>query len=203
MAKTVVQEFTKGLWDEIPPFRLVLGLCPVLAVTKTVANGVGMGIAATFVLLCSNVLVSMLRSIIPSKVRVPCFIIIIATFVVVVELVMQAYTYPLFLQLGIFIPLIVVNCIILGRAEAFASKNGVAASAADGLGIGLGFTISLAVVGAIREILGSGTFSIPFTGQVFDLFGPSFQPFTFMVEAPGAFVCLGLLLGLMDLVGKK
>ena len=203
MAKTIVQEFTKGLWDEVPPFRLVLGLCPVLAVTKTVANGVGMGVAVIFVLLCSNVLISMLRSIIPSKVRVPCFIIVIATFVVVVELVMQAYTYPLFLQLGIFIPLIVVNCILLGRAEAFASKNGVVASAADGLGIGLGFTISLAVVGAIREVLGSGTFSIPFTGQVFDLFGPSFQPFTFMVEAPGAFVCLGLLLGLMDLVGKK
>jgi electron transport complex protein RnfE len=203
MARTIVQEFTKGFWDEIPPFRLVLGLCPVLAVTKTVANGVGMGVAATFVLLCSNILVSMLRSVIPSKVRVPCFIIIIATFVVVVELVMQAYTYPLFLQLGIFIPLIVVNCILLGRAEAFASKNGVAASAADGLGIGMGFTISLAVVGAIREILGAGTISVPFSEQVINVFGPSFQPFTFMVEAPGAFVCLGLLLGLMDLVGKK
>jgi electron transport complex protein RnfE len=203
MARTIVQEFTKGFWDEIPPFRLVLGLCPVLAVTKTVANGVGMGVAVTFVLLCSNILVSMLRSVIPSKVRVPCFIIIIATFVVVVELVMQAYTYPLFLQLGIFIPLIVVNCILLGRAEAFASKNGVAASAADGLGIGMGFTISLAVVGAIREILGAGTISVPFSEQVINVFGPSFQPFTFMVEAPGAFVCLGLLLGLMDLVGKK
>jgi electron transport complex protein RnfE len=203
MARTIVQEFTKGFWDEIPPFRLVLGLCPVLAVTKTVANGVGMGVAATFVLLCSNILVSMLRSVIPSKVRVPCFIIIIATFVVVVELVMQAFTYPLFLQLGIFIPLIVVNCILLGRAEAFASKNGVAASAADGLGIGMGFTISLAVVGAIREILGAGTISVPFSEQVINVFGPSFQPFTFMVEAPGAFVCLGLLLGLMDLVGKK
>ena len=177
-------------------------MCPVLAVTKTVANGVGMGVAATFVLFCSNILVSMLRSIIPSKVRVPCFIIIIATFVVVVELVMQAVAYPLFLQLGIFIPLIVVNCILLGRAEAFASKNGVAASAADGLGIGLGFTISLAVVGAIREVLGSGTFSIPFSDQVINVFGPSFQPFTFMVEAPGAFVCLGLLLGLMDLIGE-
>jgi electron transport complex protein RnfE len=203
MAKTIVQEFTKGLWDELPPFRLVLGLCPVLAVTKTVANGVGMGVAATFVLLCSNILVSALRSIIPSKVRVPCFIIIIATFVVVVELLMQAYTYDLFLKLGIFIPLIVVNCILLGRAEAFASKNGVAFAAADGLGIGLGFTISLAVVGAIREILGAGTISVPFSELVINVFGPSFQPFTFMVEAPGAFVCLGLLLGLMDLVGKK
>ena len=200
---SLAQEFTKGLWKDIPPFRLVLGLCPVLAVTKAFETGFGMGLALTFVLVCSNVLVSLGRKMIPAKVRVPCFIIIIATFVVVVELVMQAYTYPLFLQLGIFIPLIVVNCIILGRAEAFASKNGVVAAAADGLGIGLGFTISLAVVGAIREIFGSGTFSIPFTGQVFDVFGPSFQPFTFMVEAPGAFVCLGLLLGLMDLLGKE
>ena len=125
MAQTIVQEFTKGLWDEIPPFRLVLGLCPVLAVTKTVENGIGMGVATTFVLVCSNVLVSMLRKVIPAKVRIACFIIIIATFVTVVELVMQAFAYPLFLKLGIFIPLIVVNCIVLGRAEAFASKNGV------------------------------------------------------------------------------
>lgn len=203
MAKTIVQEFTKGLWEEIPPFRLVLGLCPILAVTTSVANGFGMGVAATFVLLCSNVLVSVLRSIIPVKVRVPCFIIIIATFVVVVELVMQAVAYPLFLQLGIFIPLIVVNCVILGRAEAFAFKNRVTYAAADGLGIGLGFTLSLTAVGAIREILGNGTVSIPFTDQVIPLFGPAFQPFTFMVEAPGAFVCLGLMLGLMDLVGNK
>lgn len=203
MAKTIVQEFTKGLWEEIPPFRLVLGLCPTLAVTKSVANGVGMGIAATFVLVCSNILVSALRNIIPSKVRVPCFIIIIATFVVVVELVMQAFTYPLFLQLGIFIPLIVVNCIILGRAEAFASKNGVAASTADGLGIGVGFTLALAALAAIREAFGAGTLSVPFSDTVVQLFGPSFKPFTFMVEAPGAFVCLGLMLGVMNLVGKK
>lgn len=203
MANTIVQEFTKGLWDEIPPFRLVLGLCPVLAVTKSVANGIGMGVAATFVLLCSNVLVSALRSIIPSKVRVPCFIIIIATFVVIVELVMQAVAYPLFLQLGIFIPLIVVNCIILGRAEAFAQKNGIAASAADGLGIGLGFTLSLGALSAIREAFGAGTISIPFSETVLNLFGPSFEPFTFMVEAPGAFVCLGLMLAVMNLIGKK
>jgi len=202
MAKTIVQEFTKGLWDEIPPFRLVLGLCPVLAVTKTLGNGVGMGVAATFVLLCSNILVSALRSVIPGKVRVPCFIIIIATFVVVVELVMQAVAYPLFLQLGIFIPLIVVNCIILGRAEAFAFKNGVVASAADGLGMGVGFTISLAALGALREILGSGTLSIPFSDSVIQMFGPDFQPFSFMIEAPGAFVCLGLMLGVMNLAGK-
>lgn len=202
MAKTIVQEFTKGLWEEIPPFRLVLGLCPVLAVTKTVANGVGMGVAATFVLVCSNVLVSMLRNIIPSQVRVPCFIIIIATFVVVVELVMQAVAYPLFLQLGIFIPLIVVNCIILGRAEAFASKNPPVASIADGLGIGVGFTIALGALAGIREAFGAGTISIPFSDSVIQLFGPSFQPFTFMVEAPGAFVCLGLVLAIMNLIGK-
>jgi electron transport complex protein RnfE len=202
MAKTIVQEFTKGLWEEIPPFRLVLGLCPTLAVTKTVANGVGMGVAATFVLVFSNILVSMLRKVIPGQVRVPCFIIIIATFVVIVELVMQAFTYPLFLQLGIFIPLIVVNCIILGRAEAFASKNGVVASTADGLGIGVGFTIALTVLASLREVFGAGTFSIPFSDSVIQVFGPAFQPFTFMVEAPGAFVCLGLVLALMNLAGK-
>ena len=202
MAKTIVQEFTKGLWEEIPPFRLVLGLCPVLAVTKSVANGVGMGVAATFVLVCSNVLVSMLRNIIPSQVRVPCFIIIIATFVVVVELVMQAVAYPLFLQLGIFIPLIVVNCVILGRAEAFASKNPPVASIADGFGIGVGFTIALGALAGIREAFGAGTISVPFSDTVIQLFGPSFEPFTFMVEAPGAFVCLGLMLAVMNMVGK-
>ena len=197
MAKTITQEFVKGLWDEIPPFRLVLGLCPTLAVTKSVENGLGMGVAVVFVLVCSNMLVSLLRNIIPSKVRIACFIIIIATFVIVVELVMQAYAYPLFLTLGIFIPLIVVNCIVLGRAEAFAYKNGVVRSIVDGFGIGVGFTISLVSIGALREVFGSGTFfGIP-------VFGPSFQPFTFMVEAPGAFVCLGLMLCMMNLAGNK
>jgi electron transport complex protein RnfE len=194
---SLVQEFTKGLWKDIPPFRLVLGLCPTLAVTKAFDTGFGMGLALTFVLVCSNILVSALRKIIPSKVRVPCFIIIIATFVVIVELVMQAYTYPLFLTLGIFIPLIVVNCIVLGRAEAFAYKEGIGRSILDGLGMGVGFTISLSVLGSIREIFGAGTWY----GK--ELFGASFQPFTFMVEAPGAFVCLGLMLGIMNLVGKK
>ncbi len=197
MAKSLAQEFTKGLWEEIPPFRLVLGLCPVLAVTKSVANGIGMGIATTFVLVCSNLLVSLLRNIIPSKIRIACFIIIIATFVTVVELLMQAFTYPLYLQLGIFIPLIVVNCIVLGRAEAFASKNNPVFSIADGLGIGIGFTLSLGALGAVREVLGEGTFyGMP-------VFGPSFEPFTFMVEAPGAFVGLGLMLCLMNLAGKR
>ncbi|MBW1864256.1 MAG: electron transport complex subunit E [Deltaproteobacteria bacterium] len=200
MAKTIAQEFTKGLWSEIPPFRLVLGLCPVLAVTKTVENGIGMGLATTFVLVCSNILVSSLRKAIPNKVRIACFIIIIATFVTVVELVMQAYTYPLFLKLGIFIPLIVVNCIVLGRSEAFAFKNGVVASFADGLGMGIGFTLSLAALGAVRELFGSGTLTIWETP--IQIFGPSFQPFTFMIEAPGAFVCLGLMLCVMNMTEK-
>ncbi len=201
MAKTIVQEFTKGLWDEIPPFRLVLGLCPVLAVTKTVENGIGMGMATTFVLVCSNILVSSLRKVIPAKVRIACFIIIIATFVTVVELVMQAYTYPLFLKLGIFIPLIVVNCIVLGRAEAFASKNGILASLADGLGIGIGFTLALGALGAVRELFGTGILTI--WEKPIQIFGPSFQPFTFMIEAPGAFICLGLMLCVMNMAGSK
>ncbi len=197
MAKSITQEFVKGLWDEIPPFRLVLGLCPTLAVTKSVENGLGMGVAVIFVLVCSNMLVSLLRNIIPSKVRIACFIVIIATFVIVVELLMQAYTYPLFLKLGIFIPLIVVNCVVLGRAEAFAYKNGIVRSIVDGFGIGAGFTMSLVAIGALREVFGSGTFF----GM--SVFGPSFQPFTFMIEAPGAFVCLGLMLSLMNLAGNK
>lgn len=197
MAKSITQEFVKGLWAEIPPFRLVLGLCPVLAVTKTVENGIGMGAATTFVLVCSNILVSLLRNIIPDKVRIACYIIIIATFVTVVELVMQAYAYPLFLKLGIFIPLIVVNCIVLGRAEAFAAKNSVVYSLADGLGIGIGFTLALGALGAVREILGNGTF------YGISLFGPSFEPFKFMVEAPGAFVGLGLMLCVMNMLESK
>jgi electron transport complex protein RnfE len=191
----IAKEYTKGLWKEVPPFRLVLGLCPTLAVTKSAENGLGMGLAATFVLLSSNIIISILRSVIPRKVRIASYIVIIATFVVMVELLMQAYFYSLFQQLGIFIPLIVVNCIILGRAEAFASKNSILDSAADGLGMGLGFTISLTVLGSIREIFGAGTFF----GM--HLMGKGFEPFSFMVEAPGAFVCLGLLLGIMNVMG--
>ncbi len=204
MARSIVQEFTKGLWDEVPPFRLVLGLCPVLAVTKTVENGIGMGLATTFVLVCSNVLVSSLRKVIPAKVRIACYIVIIATFVTIVELVMQAFAYPLFLKLGIFIPLIVVNCVVLGRSEAFASKNGIIRSLLDGLGIGIGFTLSLAALAAVRELLGTGYLTVwKDWNLVFDVFGPTYQPFTFMVEAPGAFVALGLMLCLMNLVPNK
>ena len=201
MAKTLTQDFVKGLWNEVPPFRLVLGLCPVLAVTKAVENGIGMGVATTFVLVCSNVLVASLRKVIPSKVRIASYIVIIATFVTIAELLMQAYTYPLFKKLGIFIPLIVVNCIILGRAEAFASKNGIFRSLLDGLGMGIGFTLSLMALAAVRELLGAGT--LTFWEKPIQIMGPSFQPFSFMVEAPGAFVALGLMLCMMNLVGKK
>jgi len=206
MAKSITQEFTKGLWQEIPPFRLVLGLCPTLGVTSTMENGIGMGLATTFVLLCSNILISALRSVIPSKVRIACFIIIIATFVIVVEQVMQAYEaiYPLYLKLGVFIPLIVVNCILLGRAEAFASKNNIIRSMADGLGIGLGFTMALMTLGAVREILGNGTLTL-YNKPFFEIasIAPSFHPFSFLVKPPGAFVCLGLMLCIMNVIGKK
>ena len=201
MAKTLVQEFTKGLWAEIPPFRLVLGLCPTLAITNTLENAYGMGVAVTFVLACSNILISALRKIIPPKVRIVAFIVVIATFVIVVELVMQAYTYALFMKLGIFIPLIVVNCIPMGRAEAFASKNGIVRSALDGLGLGIGYTIALSVLATFRQVIATG--AITFYENPITLFGPSFEPFRFLVEAPGAFICLGLMLGLMNILGKK
>lgn len=190
-------EFTKGLWKTIAPFRLVLGLCPVLAVTTSGINGMGMGLATTFVLIFSNLFVSLLRKSIPTQVRIASFIVIIASFVVIVELVMQAYFYPLFKVLGIFIPLIVVNCIILGRAEAFASKNTPLMSLADGLGIGLGFTISLFILGLIRELLGAGTLlDTP-------VMWASFEPFSFMLKPPGAFVALGILLAFMNLISQR
>ena len=163
-----------------------------------------MGLATTFVLVCSNVLVSSLRKVIPAKVRIACYIVIIATFVTIVELVMQAFAYPLFLKLGIFIPLIVVNCVVLGRSEAFASRNGIIRSLLDGLGIGIGFTLSLAALAAVRELLGTGYLTVwKDWNLVFDVFGPTYQPFSFMVEAPGAFVALGLMLCLMNLVPNK
>ena len=187
---TVMREFTRGLWKELPPFRLVLGLCPTLAVTNSADNGLGMGLAVIFVLTLSNMLISMVRSIIPKKVRIACFIVIAASLVVAVELLMQAYAYPLYQQLGIFVPLIVVNCIILGRAEAFAAKNGVAASVADGLG----FTLSLTFLGSLREIWGNGTWF----GHA--VMWEGFEPLRIMVQAPGAFICLGLILAGMNLI---
>jgi len=197
-AGRLLREFTKGLWTDIPPFRLVLGLCPTLAVTTTAENGFGMGISATFVLVCSNILVSMLRKVIPNEVRVAAYIVIIATFVVCVEMITKAYFFALSESLGLFIPLIVVNCIILGRAEAFARKNGILPSLADGLGMGLGFTLALTVLGTVREILGAGTLGLFFGDRVLLT-----EPITFFAQAPGAFVALGLLLGIMNLFPSK
>lgn len=185
-------EFSKGIWQENAVFRLLLGLCPVLAVTTNAENGLGMGLATTFVLVSSNLVVSLLRKLIPAKVRIPAFIVIIASFVTVVQLVMEAYVYGLHKSLGIFIPLIVVNCVILGRAEAFASKNSPFVAIIDGLGMGTGFTLALFVLGAVREIFGSGAL------LGFSLFGAGYQPFLLMILPPGAFITLGLLLAGMN-----
>ncbi len=186
------KELIKGLWSENPIFRLVLGICPTLAVTTTAENGIGMGLAATFVLVCSNTVIAAIRGFIPKKVRIPAFIVTIATFVTIVDLVMNGYFHALHKSLGLFIPLIVVNCIILGRAEAFASKNTVGLSMIDGLGMGLGFTVSLVLIGAIRELLGNGTiFNV-------SIMGPSYLPLLLMILPPGAFIVLGILLGLMN-----
>lgn len=186
------KEFSKGLWAELPPFRLVLGLCPVLAVTKCASDGLGMGAAVIFVLTLSNMIISMVRGIIPKKVRIVCYIAIAASLVVAVELLMQAYAYGLYQTLGLFVPLIIVNCVILGRAEAFAGKNPVLLSIADGLGMGIGFTMSLTFLGGLRELFGVGTL----LGH--QIMPGGYEPFVFMIEAPGAFVCLGLILAAMN-----
>ena len=194
---SLIKDFSNGLWNENPTFRLVLGMCPTLAVTTQAINGIGMGLAATFVLVCSNFVIAILRKIIPDKVRIAVFIVVIATFVTIVDLVMEGFFYEIHKSLGIFIPLIVVNCIILGRAEAFASKNPVINSIADGLGMGLGFTCSITVLGSIRELLGSGTiFGI-------SILGKSYLPFLIAILPPGAFIALGLLLGLMNKINEK
>ena len=189
---TLRAEFTKGLWQQNAAFRLLLGMCPTLAVTTSASNGLGMGLATTFVLVCSNAAVAALRNVIPPQVRIPCFVVLIATFVTVVQLVMEAFVYNLYQALGIFIPLIVVNCIILGRAEAFASRNGVWPALADGAGMGVGFTLALFVLGAVREVLGSGAL----LGVA--LFGPTYQPLLLLILPPGAFLALGLLLAAMN-----
>ena len=193
--KSLGKVFFNGIIPENPTFRLVLGTCPTLAVTTSALNGLGMGAAATFVLVCSNVAISMLRKFIPDQVRIPAFIVVICTFVTMVQLLMQAFVPSLYESLGLFIPLIVVNCIILARAEAFASKNSPLPSALDGLGMGCGFT--LALMGAIRELIGNGS--------VFgmQLLGASYEPMLLIVLASGGFFTFGLLLGLFNLIVKK
>jgi electron transport complex protein RnfE len=189
---TLGREFLKALWQNNAVFRLLLGLCPALAVTTSAENGLGMGLATTFVLVCSNIVVSSLRRVIPAKVRIPSFIVVIASFVTVVQLCMEAYFYDLYKALGIFIPLIVVNCLILGRAEAFASKNRLVPAVVDGVGMGLGFTLALFVLGAVRELFGSGAL------LGYSVFGPDYQPLLLMILPPGAFIAMGLLLAAMN-----
>ncbi|MFH1622335.1 MAG: electron transport complex subunit E [Candidatus Omnitrophota bacterium] len=184
----IISEFKKGIIKENPIFFLVLGLCPALAVSNSLKNALGMGLAATFVLVFSNSIISLIRKFIPDKIRIPCFIVVIATFVTIVELIMKAYFPVLDKSLGIFVPLIVVNCIILGRAEAFASRNGLFVSIADGLGMGAGFTIALMTIAGIREFLGNGTL---FGFKVIE----GFEPALTFALAPGALLVLGLLIG--------
>jgi electron transport complex, rnfABCDGE type, E subunit len=195
--KSLSSVFMNGIIAENPTLRLVLGTCPTLATTTSATNAIGMGAAATFVLVGSNVVISLLRNIIPDKVRIPAFIAVICTFVTMVQMFMQAFAHELYESLGMFIPLIVVNCIILARAEAFASKNGVAASAADGLGMGLGFTLAITVIGIIREIIGNGT--------VFGLnvLGAGYEPMLLMVLAPGGFLVFGGVLAVSNLITQR
>src|SRR3989338_7363415 len=189
-------EFIKGLWRENPTFRNVLGLCPTLAVSTSVINGIGMGLAATFVLVGSNIFVSLVRNVVPEKGRIPCFIVIIATFVTIAALFMKAYSPLLSRSLGMFVPLIVVNCIVLGRAEAFSSKEPPLASIFDAFGMGMGFTWALIVISAIRESLGNGTFlGRPISGN--------FEPPLFMILAPGALLTIGILIGILNYFTMK
>lgn len=186
-----------GIIDENPVLRLMLGMCPALAVTTSANNGLGMGLAATFVLICSNFVISSTRRIIPPKVRLPVFITVIAAFVTIVQMLLKAYIPSLDKALGIFIPLIVVNCIILGRAEAFASKNSVASSVVDGIGMGAGFTLALFIIGTVRELLGEGSFF------GIGLFGENFNGAGILLLPPGGFLTFGIIVGLMNVVAIK
>lgn len=187
------QNFLKGITDENPVFVLLLGMCPVLGVTSTLQGALGMGVAFSIVLILSNIIISLIRNFIPSEVRIPAYIVIIATLVTIVQLVMQGYLPELYTQLGIFIPLIVVNCVILGRAEAFASKNGVIDSIIDALGMGLGYTIAIGLLAAIREFFGSGTL-LGYDVTPLNIF----EPAQIFVLAPGAFIALGILLAIIN-----
>lgn len=190
-----LSNLTRGLFRENPTFVLLLGMCPTLGVTTSAINGMGMGLATAFVLVMSNLVISLVAGLIPDKIRIPSFIVIIAAFVTIVDMSMAAYMQPLHAALGLFIPLIVVNCIVLGRAEAFASKNGAWASVLDGLGMGLGFTMSLTILGSIRELLGSGKiFSLP-------VFNENYGMLVFVL-APGAFLALGFLIAFINRIRK-
>jgi electron transport complex protein RnfE len=193
---SLTNEFTKGIIRENPLFRLVLGTCPSLAITTSVDNGLGMGVAFTGVLLASNIVISAMRNIIPESVRIPVYVVIIAAFVTMTDLLMHAFTPALYKALGIFIPLIVVNCIILGRAEAFANRNSILPSILDALGMGVGFTLALVILSTVREVLGAGTFyGIPVL--------PQNVPAILMILPPGGFITLGCLLGLLNKLQKK
>ncbi len=192
-----MKELTKGIVKENPTFVIVLGMCPTLATTTSVNNALGMGLAATFVLVCSNIMISMIRKITPDKIRIPIYVIVIAAFVSIVDMVMAAYLPDLHKALGLFIPLIVVNCIIMGRAEAFASKNSVMDSMADGIGMGLGFTLALTLMSSIREILGSGTWA----GM--KVMPATYDPMLVAILTPGAFITLGLLMAGINMLKEK
>ena len=194
--KKFIKEFNKGIFRENPVFVIILGLCPTLAVSTSLENALGMGVAATFVLVFSNAIISSIRNFIPRRIRIPCFIVVIASFVTIVELLMAAYVPGLAKNLGIFVPLIVVNCIILGRAEAFASRNRIFVSIMDGLGMGVGFTLALSMVALVREVSGAG--------KILGItIWPGFTPIGIMILAPGALLSLGLLIGMFNLMRNK
>ena len=194
--KQLRKVFMNGILNENPTFRLLLGMCPTLAISKAASSGLGMGLAATFVLICSNLVISLLRNFIPDKIRIPAFIVVIATFVTIVQLLLQAFIPALYESLGVFIPLIVVNCIIFARAESFASKNPPLESACDGLGMGLGFTLAITLLSAIRELLGSGTL------LGIQVMPDGYQPMAIITQAPGGFIMLGLLMVVMNALFK-
>ena len=194
---SMVSEFTKGLYKQNPVFKQALGLCPTLAVSNSVESALGMGLAATFVLVCSNLIISLIRNIVPTKIRIPIYIVVIATFVTMVDLAMAGFQPALHKSLGIFVPLIVVNCIILGRAEAFAGKNNIGLSIVDGIGMGLGFTLALLLLGTVRELLGSGSLlGIP-------VMNSGFEPVLIMILPPGAFLTIGFVLGFFNWLENK
>lgn len=198
-----LEDISRGIIRENPVFRLLLGMCPVLGVTAFLINGLGMGLAATAVLIASNVVISALKNYIPQQVRIPCFIVVIATFVTIIEMVLKAYQPVLYEALGVFVPLIVVNCIILGRAEAFAGKKPVLRSLFDGIGIGIGFTLALGILSLVREVLGQGTILGPDPSTAIQLFGAGFEPMGLFAQPAGAFIALGLLLALTNVIFKR